>query len=109
MRIASAAWPPVASRPVCSVDEPPHSPQPHGLYRLGAGVRRTGNGDLRATRPSPVGDVIRSQDIEQKPRCSGHISHHPDAERDLAWLLDRLAERNARITELEAGVEAGAL
>lgn len=32
----------------------------------------------------------------------GSLSHYPDAERAVAWLLDRLAERDARITELEA-------
>ncbi len=47
-------------------------------------------------------DAERLYDIEQKPRCWGYLSHYPDAERDVAWLLDRLAERDARIAELEA-------
>jgi len=44
----------------------------------------------------------RLHDIEQKLRCWGYLSHYPDAERDVAWLLDQLAERDARIAELEA-------
>lgn len=45
-------------------------------------------------------DVNRLYDIEQKLRCWGYLSH-PDAEYDVAWLLEHLAERDARITELE--------
>jgi hypothetical protein len=51
---------------------------------------------------SGVTDPERLTDIEQKLRCWGYLSHYPDAERDVAWLLDQLAERNARIAELEA-------
>jgi len=51
---------------------------------------------------SNVTDTERLNDIEQKLRCWGYLSHHPDAERDVAWLLDKLAERDARIAELEA-------
>lgn len=47
-------------------------------------------------------DVEHLYDIEQKLRCWGYLSHCPDAERDVAWLLDQLAERDARIAELEA-------
>lgn len=43
----------------------------------------------------------RLYDVEQKLRCWGYLSHYPDAERDMAWLLERLADREARIVELE--------
>jgi len=48
-----------------------------------------------------VTDVERLHDIEQKLRYWGYLSHYPDAERDVAWLLDQLADRDARIAELE--------
>jgi hypothetical protein len=44
----------------------------------------------------------RLSDITQKLSCWGYLSHFPDAERDVAWLLERLADRDARIAELEA-------
>lgn len=31
----------------------------------------------------------------------GYLSHYPDAERDVAWFLEELAERDERIFELE--------
>jgi hypothetical protein len=34
--------------------------------------------------------------------AGGYLSHYRDAERDVAWLLDQLADRDARIAELEA-------
>ncbi len=37
-------------------------------------------------------DGERLRDIEQKLRCWGYLSHYPDAKRDVAWLLDRLAD-----------------
>lgn len=46
-------------------------------------------------------DGERLHEIEQKLRCWGYLSHYRDAERDVTWLLDRLAERDARIAELE--------
>jgi len=49
-----------------------------------------------------VTDVERLHDIEQKLRCWGYLSHYPDAVRNVARLLDQLAERDARIAELEA-------
>jgi hypothetical protein len=49
-----------------------------------------------------VTDVERLRDIEQKLRSWGYLSHYPDAEHDVAWLLDQLAERDTRIAELEA-------
>lgn len=44
----------------------------------------------------------RLYDIDQKLRYWGYLSHYPDAEGDMAWLLDQLAERNARSAGLEA-------
>jgi hypothetical protein len=44
----------------------------------------------------------RLHDIEQKLRYWGYLSHYPDSEHDVAWLLDRLIERGARVSELEA-------
>jgi hypothetical protein len=54
---------------------------------------------------SGVTDADRLHDIEQKLHCWGYLSHYPDAERDMAWLLDQLAERNGRIAELEARLQ----
>ena len=51
-------------------------------------------------------DAERLHDIEQKLRCWGYLSHYPDSERDMAWLLERLAEREARIVELEMRLRA---
>ena len=52
-----------------------------------------------------VTDAKRLHDIEQKLRCWGYLSNYPDAGRDVAWLLDQLAERDARIAELEARLQ----
>jgi hypothetical protein len=52
-----------------------------------------------------VTDVERLHDIEQKLRCWGYLSHYPDAEHDVAWLLEQLAEQKARIAELEARLQ----
>ncbi len=65
-----------------------------GLFGRGA-VPNNGN----ATR---VTDGKRLEDITQKLRCWGYLSHFPDAERDVAWLLEQLGDRDARIAELEA-------
>ena len=46
-------------------------------------------------------DVERLHDIEQKLRCWGYLSHHPDAEHDVACL----AERDARIVESEVRLQ----
>jgi hypothetical protein len=48
-----------------------------------------------------VTESERVRDIEQKLHQWGYLSHHPDAERDMAWLLIRLAELRARVTDLE--------
>lgn len=53
-------------------------------------------------KPGRVTEGERLDDITQKLCCWGYLSHFPDAERDVAWLLERLAERDARIVELEA-------
>lgn len=52
-----------------------------------------------------VTDAERLYDIEQKLRCWGYLSHHPDAERDMTWLLERLAEQSKLAMELEARLE----
>lgn len=44
-----------------------------------------------------VTDAECLHDIGQKLRCWGYLSHYPDAERDVTWLLDRLAEQGERI------------
>ena len=44
----------------------------------------------------------RLSDIVEKLHRWKYLSRYPEAERDMAWLLERLGERNARITELEA-------
>jgi hypothetical protein len=51
--------------------------------------------------PSGVTDAERLDDIAKKLFSWRYLSHHPDAERDLARLLEHLDERNARIAELE--------
>lgn len=51
-------------------------------------------------------DGERLSDIEQKLRCWGYLSHYPDAERDVAWLLEELTERDARIAALQAKLKA---
>jgi hypothetical protein len=72
---------------------------PAGSDRLfgRAAVPNTGN-------PDKVTDGERLRDITQKLRDWGYLSHFPDAERDVAWLLEQLAERDARIAELERTV-----
>jgi hypothetical protein len=49
-----------------------------------------------------VTEAERLNDITQRLCCRGHPSHDPDAERDMAWLLNKLRERDVRIAELEA-------
>jgi hypothetical protein len=56
-----------------------------------------------------VTDAERLHDIEQKPALLGYLSHYPDAERDVTWLLDRLAERDARIAERKARLQSSKL
>jgi hypothetical protein len=52
--------------------------------------------------PSDVTDAERLNDIAKKLCSWGYVSRCRDAERDMAWLLEKLGERNARIAELEA-------
>ena len=64
---------------------------------------RSGLPNIR--KRNDVTDAERLHDIEQKLRCWGYLSHYPDAEHDVAWLLERLAEQTERITELEARLQ----
>ena len=57
----------------------------------------------------PWGYVMLSPSIKQTLRCWGYLSHYPDAERDAAWVLDRLAERDARIGKQENGLRRSLL
>jgi len=44
-------------------------------------------------------------DVERLHDCWGYLSHYPDAEHDVAWLLEQLADRGARIADLEARLQ----
>ena len=63
-----------------------------------------GSGPGRAPRANdaPSADSERLNDIAQKLRCWGYLSHFPDAEQDVAWLVEKLVERDERIAELKA-------
>jgi len=52
--------------------------------------------------PSGVTDAERFNDIMKKLSSWGYLSHYPDAERDIVWLVEKLGERDVRIAELEA-------
>ena len=56
---------------------------------------------MTPSHAGPPADNERVNDITQKLCCWGYLSHFRDAERDVAWLLEKLAERDARIAELE--------
>jgi hypothetical protein len=71
------------------------------LYRSDAGAVRQ-EPSTEHQEPHGVTDVDRLHDIEQKLHEWGYLSHHRDAERDVGWLLDQLAERDARVAELGA-------
>jgi hypothetical protein len=47
-----------------------------------------------------VTDAERLADVREKLLRWAYLSHHPDAERDMRWLLDRLDERDTRIERL---------
>jgi hypothetical protein len=49
-----------------------------------------------------VTDAERLNDIAKKLDCHGYLSHSRDVERDIAWLLEKLRERDVCIAELEA-------
>ena len=50
-------------------------------------------------------DAGRLHDIKEKLNRWGYLSHHPEAECDMAWLLGQLDERDARIARLEERLE----
>ena len=52
--------------------------------------------------PHGVTDAERFNDIMRKLSSWRYLSHHPNAERDMVWLLEKLGERDVRIAELEA-------
>ena len=47
-------------------------------------------------------EAERLSDIAKKLFSWRYLSHYPDAECDVVWLLEKLDERNVRIAELEA-------
>ena len=47
-------------------------------------------------------DTDRLHDSAQKLRCDRYLAHHPDAERDVPWLIEQVAEWDARIAVWEA-------
>ena len=58
-------------------------------------------GPLPNIRTERVTDAERLHDIQQKLRCRGYLSHYPEAERDVAWLLNRRPSGTRRFAELE--------
>ena len=48
-----------------------------------------------------VTDAERLDDIKEKLNRRGYLSHHREAECDMAWLLEQLDEREAHIARLE--------
>ena len=54
---------------------------------------------------SRVTDAERLHDIKEKLNRWGYLSHHREAECDMAWLLEQLDEREAHIARLEARSE----
>ena len=52
-----------------------------------------------------VTDAERLNDIMEKLNRWGYLSHHPEAECDMAWLLQQLDKREADIARLEGRVE----
>jgi hypothetical protein len=51
--------------------------------------------------PGGVTDAERLNDIAKKLFSWRYLSHYRDAECDVAWLLEKLDERNVRIAERE--------
>jgi len=47
-----------------------------------------------------VTDAERLNDIKEKLNRWEYLSHHPEAECDMAWLLQQLDEREAHIARL---------
>ena len=52
-----------------------------------------------------VADAERLNDIKEKLNRWGYLSHHPEAECDIAWLLQQLDEREADFARLEERLE----
>jgi hypothetical protein len=52
-----------------------------------------------------VTDGARLSDIAQKLFSWRYLSHYPDAERDMAWLLEKVRERDVILEGLEAKFE----
>jgi hypothetical protein len=46
-------------------------------------------------------DAKRLRDIREKLNRWAYLSHHPEAERDMRWLLGQLDEHGAHIAALE--------
>ena len=47
----------------------------------------------------------RLRGIKEKLNRWGSLSHHPEAECDMAWLLEQPGEQEAQIARLEARLE----
>ena len=52
-----------------------------------------------------VTDAERLNDIKEKLNRREYLSHHPEAECDMAWLLEQLDERKAHTARLEERLE----
>jgi len=52
-----------------------------------------------------VTDAERLDDIKEKFHRWRYLSHHPEAECDMAWLLEQLDKREAHIARLEERLE----
>jgi len=52
-----------------------------------------------------VTDAERLNDIKEKLNRWGYLSHRPEAECDMAWLLEQLDERKAHTARLEERLE----
>ena len=52
-----------------------------------------------------VTDAGRLREIKDKLDRGRYLSHHPEAEGDMAWLLEQLDEREVRIARLEQRLE----
>jgi hypothetical protein len=49
-----------------------------------------------------VTEAERLNNIAKKLWCHGCLSHYPELEHDIVWLLEKLRERDVCIAELEA-------
>ena len=50
-------------------------------------------------------DAGRLREIKDKLDRGRYLSHHPEAEGDMAWLLEQLDEREAHIARLDERLE----